>query len=259
MRRLIIHPGWSKTGTSAIQFSLVSIKDQLKQRGILYSSSLQEIDMAHHRFALAFQASGPYQTSYTKEEVIHLAVAEMQAESCDSLIISSEHSPFYFDYPEFLRFAESCFDSVEIMFTIRSQSDCLKSLYSQLVTDPNVRFRESLLFLLSQNIDYLNYYNEILRWSNAAGTQGIRIIPYSRTIVHDFIDAIDKTLEKPMQEQSVHVSINSLYLQIIQERCKFLTDPIIFAQRMNQLVAFLDKARGSNNVFDTTVLFSSNE
>jgi hypothetical protein len=259
MRKLFIHPGWSKTGTSAIQHALVSMGDQLKARGILYPKSLQQIDLAHHKFALAFKSSGPYKTGYSKEEVIQMAINEMQVEGCDSLVISSELSPFYFDYPEFCSFAEAYFDSIEIIFTIRSQSDCLKSLFCQLVTDANVRYRESLLFLFTKNIDHLNYYDQIHRWSNAAGKQSVRIIPYSRNIVNDFLDSVDTSLVKPDASKAVHTSINPLYLLIIQDRCRTIHDPTMFAQRRKQLLRLLGNAEASNVEFDTTVLFSSNE
>jgi hypothetical protein len=259
MRKLIIHPGWSKTGTSAIQHALVSITDQLKERGILYPTSLQQIDLAHHKFALAFKASGPYSTNHNKEDVIKMAINEMKAEGCNSLIISSELSPLYFDYPEFRAFVDSYFDYVEIIFTIRSQSDCLKSLFSQLVTDPNVRYRESLFFLFTKNIDHLNYYSQISRWSNVVDKQSVRIIPYSKNVVGDFLDSIDTSLVKPNTVSPVHASINPLFLLVIQDRCGAINDPNLFRQRQKQLLQLLNKAEQSKIDFDTAVLFSGNE
>lgn len=259
MNKLIIHPGWSKTGTSAIQAALQAETQQLKKIGILYPKSLQEIDCAHHKFALAFQPSGPYKSSHSKEEVMQMALNEMMSESCTSLLISSELSPFYFDYPEFQKFAASNFDKIEIIFTIRPQSDFLQSLFSQLVTDPNVRYRESLLFLFAKNIEHLNYYNNIKRWADIAGTASVRIVPYSHNVVSQFFDSIGIILPLSETNKAVHASVKSLYLKIIQDQSRLINDSTRFAQRIKQLLILLDKASSSEFNFETEILFSSNE
>jgi len=184
---LYLHVGWSKTGTSAIQLQLQLQQDDLLQKGILYSQGLQWPDHSHHPFALSFKGSGAYQSDMTPEQALEKLRLEMVASPAESVLLSSELSPFYFNNPRFSAFVSEHFSRVKVIFTIRPQSELLLSLFNQLVKDPNVRYGASLFTLAMRNIGWLNYLNHIRHWGTHVGNENLIVIPYSRQVVQDFL------------------------------------------------------------------------
>jgi hypothetical protein len=261
MRKLIIHPGWYKTATSAIQKALDEESLQLQEQGILYPKSLQFIDCAHHKFALAFKPSGPYRSPNTIEEVLNMCLAEMREKGCDSLLISSELSPLYFSFPQFQKFTSDTFDNIEVVFTLRSQSSCLFSLYSQLVTDPNVRYRESIMHLFCQNIDQLNYYLKISDWAKHVGANNITLIPYEPNIVENFCRFVGVNLSPSSKPKRVHSSLNPLFLSVVKEYCRTINDPAEFRRRKELIINVLKEASSKDDAdqIEKQTILSSNE
>ena len=93
VRRLILHPGSPKTGTSSLQNYLYRNRADLRARGILYPETgipaSKDIAKGHHEIALRL----PDGTSGAKPELDDLLEAlarELAAAPCDTLILSSE-------------------------------------------------------------------------------------------------------------------------------------------------------------------------
>ena len=91
----------------------------------------------------------------TPKQALEKLRLEMQASPAESVLLSSELSPFYFNNPRFSAFVSEHFSRVVVIFTIRAQSELLLSLFNQLVKDPNVRYGASLFTLAMRNIHWV--------------------------------------------------------------------------------------------------------
>lgn len=248
---LYLHVGWSKTGTSAIQSQLQLQQDDLMQKGILYPQSLQWPDHSHHPFALSFKGSGAYQSDMTPEQALEKLRLEMQASPAESVLLSSELSPFYFNNPRFSAFVSEHFSRVKVIFTIRPQSELLLSLFNQLVKDPNVRYGASLFALAMRNIQWLNFYQNIRQWSDVVGKENIMVIPYSQNVVVDFFGNFELPVRDDDESESgpriVNPSLPTRCLAVLQARGKKATDAASFARIRNEVVALAEKIPEERN------------
>lgn len=242
---LYLHVGWSKTGTSAIQSQIQHQQDDFLQKGILYPQGLQWPDHSHHPFALSFQGSGAYHSDMAPEQALEKLWVEMQSSPAESVLLSSELSPFYFNNPHFSAFVKQYFDRVKVVFTIRPQSELLLSLFNQLVKDPNVRYGSSLFALAMRNINWLNFYQKIKQWSNVVGNDNIMVVPYSQAIVEDFFAqfgvAVRQDIAPELARQVVNPSLPTRCLAVLQKRGKKATDAESFIEIKNDVLE-LEKA-----------------
>jgi len=250
---LYLHVGWSKTGTSAIQ---AQIQDQHKdffEKGILYPQSLQWPDHSHHPFALAFNDVGGYQGQHSPEEVLEHLRSEMKAVDGSAVLMSSELSPFYFSNEQFKSFVEAHFDTVKVIFTVRTQSELLLSLFNQLIKDPNVRYGASLFTLAMRNLSWLNFERNVMRWGKVVGRENLQVIPYSRDIVKDFFDYFDIEVKDDVAGKIINPSLPTRSLAIIQARGRSAKGAAEFQKIRNIVLAKLPEIPLEN---DRLVLFS---
>lgn len=215
---LYLHVGWSKTGTSAIQARIQQQRQCFLKAGLLYPQSLQWPDHSHHPFALAFNEVGGYQSELSPFQALGALRAEMESSEADSVLISSELSPFFFSDEDFRRFVGQYFETVKVIFTVRCQSELLLSLFNQLVKDPNVRYGGSLFSLAMRNLYRLNFYENIKRWESAVGRQNIHVIPYGRDVVEGFFDIFGLSVSGGGSTQIVNPSLPTRSLAVVQAR-----------------------------------------
>lgn len=232
---LYLHIGWSKTGTSAIQYQLDLQKNMLKQQSILYSSVLQMNDQAHHHFALAFSPIHGYPAKFKVAEVLDIIEKEMIAESCSSTLISSELSPFYFNNPRFKQWV-SKFKKVVVISTVRRQSDVLISLFNQLVKDPQVRYQGTFFQMAMNNLPKLNYYLQMSRWEKEVGKNNIWIVSYGDTVVEDFLRLFNLTLKSNDLNVVVNPSLPTNALLLMQERTTDVDQPSKYLSIRDELI-----------------------
>lgn len=192
--KLILHVGWSKTGTSAIQHVLHQEREQLLRNGVLYPLSIQKPekwgDHSHHEFALASRATGGLAADFTFEQAADVLIDEIKAAGPHTVIISSELSPFYFGFPEFNKFVERTFSTVFVVLTVRRQSELLLSFYNQVIKDYNTGFVGSIFELFVKHIAWMNYFENTNKWAKAVGQSKIIVVPYTANIVGTFMQAI---------------------------------------------------------------------
>jgi hypothetical protein len=131
-KQLILHVGFHKSGTSALQESLANQRDELHKAGVLYPSIGKK---AHHRVAWGlsqkpwgWKAKGaektPYKTFSRMASLINLS-------SAPKIILSSE---FFAELePEHLHKLASSIKNrqIKILFTLRPLAKLLSSSYQQ--------------------------------------------------------------------------------------------------------------------------------
>lgn len=255
---LYLHVGWSKTGTSAIQSQIQAQKDDFLDKGILYPQSLQWPDHSHHPFALSFKGSGAYQSDMSPAEALDKLQQEMDQSPADSVLLSSELSPFYMDNPRFRKFASDNFNRIEVLFTLRPQSELLLSLFNQLVKDSNIRYSASLFTLAIRNLSWLNYYQNIKHWQEAVGQHNVRAIPYSKQVVNSFFEAFDVPVVFGKKEDNpiVNPSLPTRCLAVLQQRGKTAKDNADFNRIRQQVIQLSENVPVEEDRF---ILFSVDE
>lgn len=232
---LYLHIGWSKTGTSAIQFQLDLQSAALKANGILYSKSLQMNDQAHHHFALAFAPIHGYPAKYNVAQALELLDAEMATEDCHSALISSELSPFYFNNPRFVKWVEK-FKKVVVIGTVRRQTDLLLSLFNQLVKDPQVRYHGRFFQMALNNFSRLNYFQQFNRWAAKVSKENIRVVNYENGVVESFLALFELTLRNVDDNVVVNPSLPSSALLLVQEKTINISDVAQYNKIRNEII-----------------------
>lgn len=237
---LYLHVGWSKTGTSAVQSQIQAQHADFLSKGILYPQSLQWPDHSHHPFALSFQGSGAYQSDMSPADALEKLRLEMEGSPAPSVLLSSELSPMYFNNPRFRHFVAEHFETVKVLFTVRPQSELLLSLYNQLVKDPNIRYDASLFTLAMRNIGWLNYLNHIRQWEKYVGEENLSVLPYSRLVVQDFLQAfdIDYRQEASQADESaiINPSLPTRCLPLVQKFGRGQISNSEFVRRRDKIV-----------------------
>jgi len=239
---LYLHIGWSKTGTSAIQAQLDQQFEGLKSQGILYSKAMQMNDHAHHHFALAFSAIHGYPAKYTIEEVIDIVDNEMLNNRCESLLISTELSPFYFNDSKFCNWIKR-FDEIKIIATVRRQSELLLSLFNQLVKDPQVRYKGTFYQLAISHFPKVNFFSHITRWASKIGDNNIVIINYDNGVVAEFLKYFSLDIEDDLAATIVNPSLPNSALTLLQKQTVNVSDASVYQKIRDDLVDSLNKSQ----------------
>jgi len=221
---LYIHIGWSKTGTSAIQSQLDLQFNKLKSKSILYSKRMQMNDQAHHHFALAFSPIHGYPAQYNIDQVITALNEEMSENDCESLLLSSELSPFYFNNPKFCKWVER-FDSIKIIATVRRQSELLLSLFNQLVKDPQVRYKGTFFQMAITNFPKMNFYQHLQNWASKVGDDNIVVMNYDDGVVKQFLEYFNLEVDLENILTIVNPSLPNNTLRLMQEKTKGVNEP----------------------------------
>lgn len=150
-RRLILHAGTHKTGTTSIQKVLADNREWLQQRGLYYppgGSAFGRSDIPHHLFCRALNGidpDGPAKSARFLDE------AERASLPSDTIVLSSEAAyrhvygyagwdhftaddywPMRVRYLERLAGALATFDT-EVLLFFRDREEFARSLYGELV------------------------------------------------------------------------------------------------------------------------------
>ena len=198
--RLFLHPGWWKTGTSALQDHLAERYDELRRHGILYPKAGREIDNAHHGLALSLAPRSGLSTEYRSSEIIDAILNE--AAGVETVIISSELLPNVFKLQSAKTLVE-CFSEINLIFCVRPQEQLIASLFKQVVKDPDVLFDNSafgVFDVFGQNLSQLNFFETIEAWVNAAGPliNKVSVVEYSKTVVSDILEVLSIDASPPV-------------------------------------------------------------
>jgi hypothetical protein len=143
MKRLVLHVGLHKTGTSYLQLWLYRNRERLKASGVAYPDFYLKMPNAnHHKLADAIKSRGLDLKQAAKE----LDVASLDNEA---VILSSETFSSLFhrgrqDAQEFKE-AFSMFFSISIVIYLRRQDEMLESSYAEIVKTGNSRPIEEMM------------------------------------------------------------------------------------------------------------------
>lgn len=179
-KRIFIHPGFPKSGTTALQASLMQAKDELAEQGILFNPPWNN---AHHRAAWAL-------TNYTfgwsdkggettPTSVWENLVADIKKSSRAALISSEFLIRADSQTVEKVRNDFAGFDC-KIVFTLRPFAKVLPSRYQQTLKKGKTwtydKWLQTILNGEKQNVQLLDYAGVIESWTEVFGPDNVVLI-----------------------------------------------------------------------------------
>jgi len=219
MKRLFIHIGFHKTGTTAIQNSLVSNKTKLQSMKWDFIHTDKSGNMSSH---IGIQGKDSDMLDFKVKESFFDAIKESSKEN---VIVSAEYLSFIDSYYEINKIKEKLSDfysEIKILIYLRRQDQLalsFKQQASKVVTKGSMPssliFKHSKAALpeLSQEVvRYLSFHKKVSIWSKVFGNESIIISDFNRDtleggdICKDFIKKLNLKIELESQQVNDGVS-----------------------------------------------------
>ena len=261
MARLIIHAGMGKTGTSAIQVSLLKNQEALAAQGIVFLRTNQPKpeQSAKHRLKWRDYRAEPWKE--LREEAGRLA-------GTDKTVVLSNDTLWKKNAKE-LRFLKKIFKGYEftIVFYVREQVEFLESRALQAMKrDRNAKNRDrkklkldfsdpanpaGLESFLEKFAPHLDYLEVAKRWESVFGKGTVQSRLYMRdvfsggNVVADFYEAIGASTDSLNLSTEMNPSLSVPFAAITTEREKYFAPEISNPEVLDSALR-LSKVRKSN-------------
>lgn len=203
MKKLYLHIGIEKTGTSATQEFLFSNRDRLLEKGFLYPETGIWHDKSHHGIAFSWTQNSLWDKSIlSSQEITQKIMDEFDNSGVDNLIISSEILRKFYEskgFPEIKEWIKSNFGSVELIVYLRDQIGWLSSMYNQFVKDPNTKYYKDIEDFVEEFRNAADFNSLLVSWeSSLSGIKfNINVLPYlpkQYCVIEQFLEVLN--LEK---------------------------------------------------------------
>ncbi len=185
MKKLILHIGFNKTGSTSIQQNLALNADRLRDRGILYpydpaapyTQRWQHVPLAAALPGNRIGWLSPKKAK-TKEAAWDSLSRVLAASACDTLILSSEgFGGMTMKEPQ-IRWLQERFSGYDITVInyIRRQDDYLLSAYQQRIkAGGTARFD----FKMHETMPSLRFDQRVAPWRKAFGAEKVIVRPFA--------------------------------------------------------------------------------
>jgi hypothetical protein len=184
MKKIIIHIGRHKSGTSSIQRFLKNNHIALKDVGIFYPISNIGTKLAHHEFAKYFENIRHRGKSLTESiEGLRLEISQFKSFLSDKHINIISSEAFQNCNPELLALAFSDYD-VEICFYIRNELEYLATAYAQKVHATDYPFSIDV-FSDAFNVNYQKF---VSKWEASFKVVNFGVFDRSQLINEDVVE-----------------------------------------------------------------------
>ena len=200
--KVILHTGWRKTGTSAIQHFLYSNRARLRERHSILYPETGLFGRAHHlagwkllgRGARGWASRGGRSSSFQREGGFAEMIREAADSGCRALVASSE----VLSQPGILEKLQEALrgHEVEVISYVRRQDRYIEARYNQRVKDGRLTIGLEEFAARQADGDGLDYHEHFRRWAGAFGREAVKIRLYERErfprgdVRLDFLDAI---------------------------------------------------------------------
>jgi len=193
MKKIYLHIGTHKTGTTALQFFLWNNRIRLKELGFLYPTIGLGGGYSHGVLANIIKPNNQDDrlTEYKNE-----FNREIGRSDAPNILLSSEV------FLEGLNIAGSvrqfvdqdAFDVIIIVY-LRNQVDWLQSVFNEVIRDPYRRFTGDIFQLREYQQQYHDYERILEPWVKHFGDDAIVVRPYGNfryknAIFHDFLNTV---------------------------------------------------------------------
>jgi hypothetical protein len=206
-KKLFLHIGLGKTGTSALQSFFAQNHERLSSQGIWYPQTGREGLEAHHRIATAARPGGGtgFDTTISWAAYIEQLRAELAQRTEPTVLLSSEVFSGRMTW-RLLHDLKQLFSEIQVVAYLRRQDILIASNYNQWVKTENLRLGLDDLRMLPFDFEaMLEPWKKLL----AGHPGGVLVRPYERSrlwcgsIVDDFMYEvlgleIDESYHRPL-------------------------------------------------------------
>lgn len=211
-KKLYLHIGVHRTGTTSIQNFLYNNRVNLQKQGVLYPFGLH-----HNEYKWSLESAERLKAGTTAvENFASKLLKKANKEKLESIILSGEDF-CQFERPEILRPLAKLFD-VRIICYLRRQDKWLESWYNQHLRWPwdaelSLMSPEQF-FARRKDFHWLNYKNLIDSWAGVFGRKNLIVRVFERnqllgSLENDFCQACDinyESLSLPRKERNISVT-----------------------------------------------------
>jgi len=178
-KKIYIHIGFGKTGTSAIQSLFSNRRVALLEQGFLYPETGLQGDVHH-----ALAPLGADTISKSTRTLYDQLLKEMADSKADKVIISTEH--FTFVKPTYVEDIKSMLAGFEIkiVFYVRTQESLIQSAFLQWQKVGDDYQGGVELFFRKHKAGF-DFMKRIAPWANCFGEESIIARLYERTLIGD--------------------------------------------------------------------------
>jgi len=180
MKKIILHIGFGKTGTSSIQHMLYTGRNILEEQGILYPFT-KTGEKAHHSYVTPHWL-GKKGIAKKSRDLIEETLKNLNKSNCDTLVLSSELLCYASE--AYVAELSDIFDgyNIEIIFYIREQSKLIESTFLQHVKEGREHWG-SLEKFLKYSINSFNFMTRITPWACVFGHNSIKARVFDKRII----------------------------------------------------------------------------
>lgn len=179
MKKLFVHIGMAKTGTSAIQSFMHINRKKLLELGVLYPIAGQFPDHSHHELAFAFSPDG-YRDNPDRDlnKILGSLKEEIDESDCSTVVLSSECFSLIAEDKRFIDF----FNGYEIRMIafVRDPGDYIESWYRQWVKDSAVRYSANFDSFFKKYKGSLGLMEKVRSWITLTGKGGVVVRDFDR-------------------------------------------------------------------------------
>ena len=235
MKKVILHIGRHKSGTSSLQGFLHANRGALRDMGILYPSTGRGKQVAHHRLAHFLERPQPESKDFEQLK----AQLKQESEGFDTIIISSEA----FQNCRNLKALRNFFSDyhLHVVVYFREILDYLQSAYAQRVQNTN----ESRGFEAYAEQTKLSYHAFYDRWEAIADTISVHYFHRSalknQDIIDDFLAVSGLDISKghnkfhqPEADSNPSIGGNLLYFKLLYNRLGYESDKRLY-RRLSEI------------------------
>lgn len=236
-KRIIIHAGWHKTGSTAIQDWFFGNASILAKSGIYYPTGPETFLKGHHRVAWGLDRCHPRKTSLFSS--IDYIESELEKTN-HTLFLSSEDFEFIPDAG--VAALRDCLVDCNVMVVIfvRNVVDYINADYQQNVRMQDVRFEHDLasFAFIYDMFSRMDYYRLLKKWFHYFGEENVRIVYYGnskKSVVDQIIELVEIQDEGTRKsDMASNRSLRPVSVRILQE-CNRLFEKIHHSNIVNAL------------------------
>jgi len=195
MKKIYLHIGYNKTGTSTLQNTFFRQKAVLAKHGLLYPTKCRgkRRSPAHHALSesilYGLGESLPHlaTTSMYKEFSVKyfwdLLIEEIEQSDCTNVFISSESFINLRGREEQIEQIRTFLEGydVKILIYLRRQPEFLEAAYNQSIK--HGREKRTINELMETVWPFINYFDELEGWSSVFGHQNIIVRIYNTSLI----------------------------------------------------------------------------
>lgn len=190
MKKIFIHIGYHKTGTSALQYFFWKNRERFLSHGYLYPETGRNGTYSHGELANIIKPNNRDNRLPEYQERFH---KEAELSEASNLLLSSEVFLEGINVAGAVRrFIDDQMFEVKIIMYLRNQVDWIESVYNEVIRDPYRRYTGDILKLREYVQEMHDYEKIVDMWVDAFGHDAIIINPYGgrsdkMAIYHDFL------------------------------------------------------------------------